>query len=273
MHDCWSFVGLWNKVLCLRGMGMWNMGKNVGHLGAIVLIFFLGTREEAARNLLAAGLSSCVWPQQVAAHKWELSRLEWLPEYLQPECWALAVKTPCSAFLCLVRKMQDDALCSVYSWAQKHAEVVLGTSWEPVELCFPSDCYRVTLNFVSCMFWNRSSDLVQFSPWSTNSLSSNYHYRDSGAQSGSWEQGFHLSWYCFQDDVVMGTMTVRENLHFSAALRLPSSISFQEKEERVTQIIGELGLSKVADAKVRIPILEILLLLETKLLGCAAWSM
>lgn len=36
------------------------MGKNVGHLGAIVLIFFLGTREEAARNLLAAGLSSCV---------------------------------------------------------------------------------------------------------------------------------------------------------------------------------------------------------------------
>lgn len=48
----------------------------------------------------------------------------------------------------------------------------------------------------------------------------------------------------------MGTMTVRENLQFSAALRLPSSISFKEKEERVTQIISELGLSKVADAKV-----------------------
>ena len=32
--------------------------------------------------------------------------------------------------------------------------------------------------------------------------------------------------YVVQDDVVMGTMTVRENLHFSAALRLPSSISF-----------------------------------------------
>ncbi|KAL8186748.1 UNVERIFIED_CONTAM: hypothetical protein K2H54_007123 [Gekko kuhli] len=45
-------------------------------------------------------------------------------------------------------------------------------------------------------------------------------------------------------------MTVRENLLFSAALRLPSSISFQEKEERVTQIISELGLSKVADVKV-----------------------
>ncbi|NXC39840.1 ABCG2 protein, partial [Penelope pileata] len=59
-----------------------------------------------------------------------------------------------------------------------------------------------------------------------------------------------ISGYVVQDDVVMGTMTVRENLHFSAALRLPSSISFQEKEERVTQIISELGLSKVADAKV-----------------------
>lgn len=48
----------------------------------------------------------------------------------------------------------------------------------------------------------------------------------------------------------MGTMTVRENLQFSAALRLPSSITIKEKEERVTQIINELGLSKVADAKV-----------------------
>lgn len=48
----------------------------------------------------------------------------------------------------------------------------------------------------------------------------------------------------------MGTMTVRENLLFSAALRLPSTISFQEKEERVTQIISELGLNKVADVKV-----------------------
>ncbi|NXX44150.1 ABCG2 protein, partial [Tricholaema leucomelas] len=59
-----------------------------------------------------------------------------------------------------------------------------------------------------------------------------------------------ISGYVVQDDVVMGTMTVRENLHFSAALRLPSSISVKEKEERVTQIISELGLNKVADAKV-----------------------
>ncbi|XP_064006451.1 broad substrate specificity ATP-binding cassette transporter ABCG2 [Pogoniulus pusillus] len=58
------------------------------------------------------------------------------------------------------------------------------------------------------------------------------------------------SGYVVQDDVVMGTLTVRENLKFSAALRLPKSVTEQEKSERVDQIIKELGLSKVADSKV-----------------------
>ncbi|XP_065544847.1 broad substrate specificity ATP-binding cassette transporter ABCG2 isoform X2 [Lathamus discolor] len=58
------------------------------------------------------------------------------------------------------------------------------------------------------------------------------------------------SGYVVQDDVVMGTLTVRENLKFSAALRLPKSVKECEKNERVNQIINELGLSKVADSKV-----------------------
>ncbi|XP_052628730.1 broad substrate specificity ATP-binding cassette transporter ABCG2 isoform X2 [Harpia harpyja] len=58
------------------------------------------------------------------------------------------------------------------------------------------------------------------------------------------------SGYVGQDDVVMGTLTVRENLKFSAALRLPKSVKEQEKNERVNQIIKELGLSKVGDSKV-----------------------
>ncbi|NXL52856.1 ABCG2 protein, partial [Podilymbus podiceps] len=58
------------------------------------------------------------------------------------------------------------------------------------------------------------------------------------------------SGYVVQDDVVMGTLTVRENLKFSAALRLPKSVKEQEKDERVNHIIKELGLSKVADSKV-----------------------
>ena len=56
---------------------------------------------------------------------------------------------------------------------------------------------------------------------------------------------------CLEDDVVMGTLTVRENFRFSAELRLPTSITGQEKKERVERLIGELGLEKVADSRVR----------------------
>ncbi|XP_049576286.1 broad substrate specificity ATP-binding cassette transporter ABCG2d isoform X1 [Syngnathus scovelli] len=59
-----------------------------------------------------------------------------------------------------------------------------------------------------------------------------------------------LSGYVVQDDVVMGTLTVRENLRFSAALRLPARVSEREKEARVNHLITELGLAKVADCKV-----------------------
>ncbi|XP_015266271.1 PREDICTED: ATP-binding cassette sub-family G member 2-like [Gekko japonicus] len=59
-----------------------------------------------------------------------------------------------------------------------------------------------------------------------------------------------ISGYVVQDDVVMGTLTVRENFQFSAALRLPKTVSTHEKEARIDQILGELGLMKVADSKV-----------------------
>lgn len=48
----------------------------------------------------------------------------------------------------------------------------------------------------------------------------------------------------------MGTLTVRENLRFSAALRLHVSVPQSEKEARVNHLIKELGLTKVADSKV-----------------------
>ncbi|XP_062963792.1 broad substrate specificity ATP-binding cassette transporter ABCG2 isoform X2 [Cynocephalus volans] len=58
------------------------------------------------------------------------------------------------------------------------------------------------------------------------------------------------SGYVVQDDVVMGTLTVRENLQFSAALRLSTTMTNHEKNERINRVIQELGLDKVADAKV-----------------------
>ncbi|KAK5608465.1 ATP-binding cassette sub- G member 2 [Crenichthys baileyi] len=59
-----------------------------------------------------------------------------------------------------------------------------------------------------------------------------------------------LSGYVVQEDVVMGTLTVRQNLSFSAALRLPTSVPQSEKEARVNNLIRELCLTKVADSKV-----------------------
>ena len=48
----------------------------------------------------------------------------------------------------------------------------------------------------------------------------------------------------------MGTLTVKENLYFSAALRLPNSISWKEKKQRVKKVIDDLGLKRCVDTKV-----------------------
>ena len=44
---------------------------------------------------------------------------------------------------------------------------------------------------------------------------------------------------------------MRENLLFSAALRLPASYNWKEKKEKVEDVIKELGLEKVADSRVK----------------------
>ena len=48
----------------------------------------------------------------------------------------------------------------------------------------------------------------------------------------------------------MGALTVRQNIRFSAALRLPSNMSNREREQRVQSVIDELGLTACADTKV-----------------------
>jgi hypothetical protein len=57
----------------------------------------------------------------------------------------------------------------------------------------------------------------------------------------------------------MGTLSVRENLHFSAALRLPSSTTKQERIARVNKVIKELGLQYCADTKVENGLVRIIL--------------
>ncbi|XP_064387241.1 broad substrate specificity ATP-binding cassette transporter ABCG2-like [Halichondria panicea] len=56
--------------------------------------------------------------------------------------------------------------------------------------------------------------------------------------------------YVVQDDIVTGSLTVKENFMFSAALRLPSSTSWAQREERVATVIQELGLERCANQKI-----------------------
>jgi len=50
-----------------------------------------------------------------------------------------------------------------------------------------------------------------------------------------------------QDDTVTGTLSVRENIMFSASLRLPCDTTKEDKVKAVDGVIEDLGLSHVAD--------------------------
>ena len=66
-----------------------------------------------------------------------------------------------------------------------------------------------------------------------------------------------ISGYVVQDDVVMATLTVRENLLFSANLRLSTNISLFDKMTKVERIIHQLGrLKKICFFSGHIPSLR-----------------
>jgi ATP-binding cassette subfamily G (WHITE) protein 2 len=57
---------------------------------------------------------------------------------------------------------------------------------------------------------------------------------------------YHIG-YVVQDDIVSGTLTVRENLMFSANVRLPTQLSSKSKIDIVNEVIMELGLETCAN--------------------------
>ena len=59
-----------------------------------------------------------------------------------------------------------------------------------------------------------------------------------------------ISGYVTQEDIFTPTLTVRENLRFMAALTIPRSVSKEERNERVEQVMKELHISHKADAKI-----------------------
>lgn len=50
-----------------------------------------------------------------------------------------------------------------------------------------------------------------------------------------------------QDDSLMPTATPREALRFSANLRLPSTLTADEIEDKVDRLLADLGLTECAD--------------------------
>lgn len=56
--------------------------------------------------------------------------------------------------------------------------------------------------------------------------------------------------YVIQKDIICETLTVRENLMFSANIRLPKEISYSQRVARVIKIISDLGLELCADTRI-----------------------
>eukprot|EP01113_Clastostelium_recurvatum_P019864 TRINITY_DN2352_c0_g1_i2.p1 TRINITY_DN2352_c0_g1~~TRINITY_DN2352_c0_g1_i2.p1 ORF type:complete len:993 (+),score=221.18 TRINITY_DN2352_c0_g1_i2:230-3208(+) len=59
-----------------------------------------------------------------------------------------------------------------------------------------------------------------------------------------------ISGYVTQDDVMLGTLTVREHLAYTAMLRLPCTMPYDAKMERVDQVMEELGIAHIAGSRI-----------------------
>ncbi|KAK4897047.1 hypothetical protein LTR49_028060, partial [Elasticomyces elasticus] len=63
-----------------------------------------------------------------------------------------------------------------------------------------------------------------------------------------------LSGYVDQDDALVGSLTVRETLDFSARLSLPKDIDTKQREERVQALLEHLGLKDQSESFIGTPI-------------------
>ncbi|KAK4320583.1 hypothetical protein Pmani_008587 [Petrolisthes manimaculis] len=59
--------------------------------------------------------------------------------------------------------------------------------------------------------------------------------------------------YVQQDDLFIGTLTVREQLIFQAMLRMDRHLSHEQRMNRVDEVISELGLARCGDTKIGVP--------------------
>ena len=62
-----------------------------------------------------------------------------------------------------------------------------------------------------------------------------------------------ISAYVQQDDLFVGTLTVREHIRFQALLRMDKHLSYAERMIRVDEVIQQVGLTKCADTRIGDP--------------------
>ncbi|KAG2436775.1 hypothetical protein HXX76_006299 [Chlamydomonas incerta] len=67
---------------------------------------------------------------------------------------------------------------------------------------------------------------------------------------------YGLSAYVTQDEVLVGTLSVRETLLYAALLRLPAAMAYSEKLARVNDAIEELGLEGAQHTKIGTPFIK-----------------
>ncbi|KAL9483684.1 hypothetical protein ACSS6W_002473 [Trichoderma asperelloides] len=84
-----------------------------------------------------------------------------------------------------------------------------------------------------------------------NSIGTHYHPSGkmsfNGAVPSSSVVRSVCSYVCQDDDALLPSLTVRETLRFSAALRLPSFMSKEEKYQRAEEVLMKMGLKDCAD--------------------------
>ena len=64
----------------------------------------------------------------------------------------------------------------------------------------------------------------------------------------------HLARYVEQEDALIGSLTVRETVYFSARLALPSSISANDRLDRINESLTAFGLKSVSDVLIGTPL-------------------
>lgn len=67
---------------------------------------------------------------------------------------------------------------------------------------------------------------------------------------GSEDASRIQSGFVIQQDILLPTLTVRETLTYAAQLRLPGSISQEERKKLVEEVIMELSLKEAADTRI-----------------------